>query len=457
MKIDNIKKIHFIGIGGIGMSALARYFHGKGASVTGYDRHESELTKAMLKQGIKVHFEDDASLIPAGVDLVVWTPAMPANSPQLAYAKAKNLPMKKRAEVLGLISNSQKMVAIGGTHGKTSTSAMAMHLFRNGGVDATAFLGGIAVNLETNFVQGKSEWVIAEADEYDRSFLQLTPDIAVINSVDADHLDIYGSEEAVIESYAQFARQVKPGGILLYKAGQPLPRPEGNIKIYTFGYNTGDYQAQNWKVEGGYSHFDLRTPKGTFKDLKMRLPGKYNLENATAAIACAMLAGVKADKIRFALSKFKGVKRRFEYWLKPEKGEKFDPKAPILIDDYAHHPAEIEATIEAVRSLFPGKKITGIFQPHLFSRTKDFADGFAEALGMLDRVILLPIYPAREEPVAGVNSDMLLSKIKNVEKFSTSKEGLFNIIKPSNVEVVLTLGAGDIDELLPQLRKHLSK
>lgn len=454
MQLSAIKNIYFIGIGGIGMSALARYFHKKGVEVHGYDKTETDLTKALIKEGMKVHYEDDVKFIPKNVDLAVWTPAVPKEMLELNYFIDKKIPLKKRAEVLGIISQSKRCIAIGGTHGKTTTTSMTAHLLRSGGTDATAFLGGISVNLGTNFVEGKSDWVVAEADEYDRSFLQLHPEIAVINSVDPDHLDIYGSAEAVIESYEQFARQVKPGGVLLYKADQPLTRPTTEkLKIHTFGYEMGDFRAMNHRIEGGWSVFDLRSPMGTFKDFKMRYPGRHNVENATAAIACAIFSGVPKSRIRAALSSFHGVKRRFEFIIKPTK----DGNGPVFIDDYAHHPAELEATISATRQMFPNKKITGIFQPHLFSRTQDFADDFARALEMLDTVILLPIYPARETPIKGVDSDWLLGKIKNVDKFSTTKEGLLNILVGKNVEVVLTLGAGDIDGLLKEIKRAVQK
>jgi UDP-N-acetylmuramate--alanine ligase len=457
MNFNKINTIYFIGIGGIGMSALARYFNNRGVKVHGYDKTETDLTKKLVEEGCKIHYEDNINYIPENVDLAVWTPAIPKEMTELLEIQKRQIPLKKRAEVLGIISRGQRCVAVGGTHGKTTTSSMAAHLFRACGVDATAFLGGIAANLGSNFAQGSTDWVVVEADEYDRSFLQLSPEIAVINSVDADHLDIYGSAEAVIESYAQFALQVKTGGVLLYKADQPLPRPttEG-VQIFTFGYEMGDFRASNSRIENGWSVFDLKLPKQfgvPIKNLKLAYPGKHNIENATAAIACALFAGIDKKKIRPALAKFKGVKRRFETILKPKKGE----NGSILIDDYGHHPAELEATIAAARQLFPDKKLTGIFQPHLFSRTRDFVDDFARALEKLDTVILLPIYPARELPMKNVNSEWILSKIKNVSKFSTTKTKVFHTLVGNNVEVVLTLGAGDIDQLLPRLKRILKK
>ena len=454
MQLEKIHKIYFIGIGGIGMSALARYFHHKGVEVHGYDKTETDLTKALIGEGMTIHYEDNVNFIPKNVDLCVWTPAVPLDMTELNYFIDQKIPLKKRAEVLGIISKSKRCIAIGGTHGKTTTSSMTAHLLRAGGVDASAFLGGIAGNFGSNFIEGKSDWVVAEADEYDRSFLQLHPEIAVVNSLDPDHLDIYGSPEAVVESYAQFARQVKPGGVLLYKADQKLPRPDTKeVKIYTFGSEMGDFRASKNRIENGWSVFDLKTPMGVFKNLKLRYPGIHNVENATAAIACALFSGVPKNKIRTALANFKGVKRRFEPILKANKAG----FGPVLIDDYGHHPAELAATISAARQMFPNKKITGIFQPHLFSRTRDFADDFARALEKLDTVILLPIYPAREKPIKGVDSDWILGKIKNVEKFSTTKTGLFNILVGKNVEVVLTLGAGDIDGLLKKLKRTLKK
>jgi UDP-N-acetylmuramate--alanine ligase len=467
LKLGDIHTIYFLGIGGIGMSALARYFRGHGAEVYGYDRTETDLTRALEREGMHIHYDEDPRLIPAGVDLVVYTPAVPADHAGLVHFRHHGFPVIKRAEVLGIISRSKRTIAIGGTHGKTSTSSLTAHLVRAGGIDATAFVGGLALNLGGNFVEGTSDWVVAEADEYDRSFLHLQPEIAVINSIDPDHLDIYGSAEAVAEAYGQFAAQVKPGGTLLYKHGLALPVPAtsvaaptlsaedsatevaGTAGTWTFGIGAGDYQASNLRVEKGWSVFDLQTPRhGVLKGLRQRFPGRHNVENACAAIAAALTAGVPKGRIRAALAGFKGVKRRFEYIVRrPDL---------VFIDDYAHHPAELEATIQAARSLFPGRRLTGVFQPHLFSRTRDFADGFARALDGLDECLLLPIYPAREEPLPGITSELILQKMQLKSRRTVEKKELLDTLKEKDLDVLLTMGAGDIDTLVKPIKRMLN-
>lgn len=453
MNFTDIKRIYFLGIGGIGMSALARYFHKHGADVHGYDRTETDLTRALAAEGMHVHYDDNPAHIPADVDLFVWTPALPKDHRELLAAQASGKPLKKRAEVLGIISRSRRCVAIGGTHGKTTTSTLTAHLMRACGVDATAFVGGISGNLQSNFIEGASDWVVVEADEYDRSFLHLSPEIAVINSIDADHLDIYGSEAAVVESYAAFARNLKPGGTLLIKHSlKPLKRVAKELQatghqVFTFGMEAGDVQAVNVRIEDGQMAFDLRMPYLELHDLRLPYPGKHNVENATVATAAALLAGADPQKIRAALADFKGVKRRFEFIVRrPDV---------VYIDDYAHHPAELEATIGAARMLFPDKKLTGIFQPHLFTRTRDFADGFAAALDKLDEVILLDIYPARELPIEGVSSAMLTGRMQNQNVTLTSKSELLNLLKTKDLEVLMTMGAGDVDGLVEPIKDFL--
>lgn len=453
MNFTDIKRIYFLGIGGIGMSALARYFHKHGADVHGYDRTETDLTRALAAEGMHVHYDDDPAHIPADVDLFVWTPALPKDHRELLAAQASGKPLKKRAEVLGIISRSRRCVAIGGTHGKTTTSTLTAHILRACGVDATAFVGGISGNLQSNFIEGTSDWVVVEADEYDRSFLHLSPEIAVINSIDADHLDIYGSEEAVVESYAAFARNLKPGGTLLVKHSlKPLKKVAKELQatghqVFTFGIDAGDVQSTNVRVEDGQMAFDLRMPYLELHDLRMPYPGKHNVENATVAAAAALLAGADPQKIRMALADFKGVKRRFEFIVRrPDVA---------YIDDYAHHPAELEATIGAARMLFPGKKLTGIFQPHLFTRTRDFADQFAAALDKLDEVILLDIYPARELPIEGVSSAMLAGRMQNPNVTLASKSEVLNLLKTNHLETLITLGAGDIETLVKPIKSLL--
>ncbi len=448
MNLESVKRIYFIGIGGIGMSALARYFKKHGAEVYGYDRTETDLTRALAADGIQVHYDDNPDGIPENIDLAVWTPAVPADHKELNWFRNNGVPLKKRAEILGMISKSRRCVAVGGTHGKTTTSTMTMWLLRATGVDVTAFVGGISGNLSSNFIEGDSDWVVVEADEYDRSFLQLYPEVAVINSVDADHLDIYGDEASVRRSYEQFAAQVRKGGLLLLQApavyqGTPW---ETEAVTMTFGVDQGDYCASNIRVENGYTVFDLSTPAhGDLKGLQLPYPGLHNVSNATAAIAAALYAGGDVNRIPAALAGFKGVKRRFEYIARTGKG--------TYIDDYAHHPAELEATIQAARSLFPGVKLTGLFQPHLYSRTRDFADAFAAALDQLDECLLLPIYPAREQPMEGVTSEMILGKMKSAQKTLVQKADVLTTIKNKQPELLITMGAGDIDLFVQPLKQ----
>jgi UDP-N-acetylmuramate--alanine ligase len=440
MNLESVKRIYFIGIGGIGMSALARYFKKHGAEVHGYDRTETDLTRALTNDGIQVHYDDNPDMIPENVDMAVWTPAVPADHKELNWFREHGVPLKKRAEVLGIISKSRRCIAVGGTHGKTTTSTMTMWLLRATGVDVTAFVGGISGNLGSNFIEGDSDWVVVEADEYDRSFLQLYPEVAVINSVDADHLDIYGDEASVRKSYEQFAAQVRAGGLLLLQSpdvfqGKPWIT---DALTMSFGVDSGDYRASNIRVERGFTMFDLLTPgHGTLTNLQLPYPGLHNVCNATAAIAATLYAGGDIAKIPAALADFKGVKRRFEYIARTVKG--------TYIDDYAHHPAELEATIQAARSLFPGVKLTGVFQPHLFSRTRDFADAFAVALDKLDECLLLPIYPARELPIEGITSEMILGKMKSSQKQVIQKVDLLKTIDNKQPELLITMGAGDID------------
>lgn len=455
MQVTDVKSIYFIGIGGIGMSALARYFRHLGAQVHGYDRTPTDLTRALEAEGMHIHYEEDVRYIPERVDLVVWTPAVPQEHAELAWFRRHGYPVLKRAELLGLISRSKRCLAVAGTHGKTTTSSLLTWLARRAGVDTTAFLGGIAVNFDSNFVLGSGEWVVVEADEYDRSFLQLEPELAVIHSLDPDHLDIYGSPQAVVEAYSRFARQIKPGGVLLYKHGLPLEEVAAELRnsgrrVLTFGIAAGNYRAANLCAKDGYTLFDLSTDTEHWKGLRLALPGKHNVENAAAAWAAVHAAGLFSPALPDALAHFAGVKRRFEFVVRrPDV---------IYVDDYAHHPTELEATIQAARWLFAGKKITGAFQPHLYSRTRDFAAAFAAALDQLDTCYLLPIYPAREQPIEGVSSDLLFNQMcLSDKKLLPTKEALLEEIRLRRPEVLLTMGAGDIDTLakpLAQLLNH---
>ncbi len=459
MNFSSIHKIYFIGIGGIGMSALARYFRLHGAEVHGYDRTETELTRALVAEGMQVHYVDDVTFIPADIDLVVFTPAVPKEHTELNWFLDNGYPVKKRAEVLGIISEAKRCIAIAGTHGKTTTSTMTTHLLRACGVDATAFMGGISGNLGSNFVEGTSDWVVVEADEYDRSFLHLHPAIAVINSVDADHLDIYGTEAEVRATYQKFAAQVKFGGHLLLEQNIDFPIA-GALR---FGIEAGDIQAKNIHMEEGNTVFDVVSqhaaflPAGVlevtgcyehFAALRLPYPGLHNVKNALAAIAATLLAGADASKIPTALANFQGVKRRFEIIAKTDN--------TVYVDDYAHHPAELEAAISAARMRYPNRKITGIFQPHLFTRTRDFADAFATALDMLDECILLPIYPAREQPIEGVTSEMLLNKMTLKNKQLVQKNDLLNELKKHQLDILMTMGAGDIDNFIEPIKKLLT-
>ena len=453
MEFNSIKRIYFIGIGGIGMSALARYFRKHGADVYGYDRSETDLTRALAAEGMHVHYDDDVKHIPEGIDLVVFTPAVPKDHAELNWFLERGYPVKKRAEVLGIISRAKRCIAIAGTHGKTTTSTMTAHLLRACGVDATAFVGGISLNLGSNFVEGASDWVVVEADEYDRSFLHLHPEIAVLNSLDPDHLDIYGTPEAVVDSYKQFIRQIKPGGKLICRHGLPLDDLAAELRasgrqVFTFGIDTGDYEAFDVHVTDGQMAFGLRSSIIDWSDLRLNYPGLHNVLNATAAIAATLSAGGFTPELPAALAGFQGVKRRFEYIVRTPD--------VVYIDDYAHHPAELEAVISAARMLFPERRVTGIFQPHLYTRTRDFAEGFAAALDLLDECILLDIYPARELPIPGVTAATIAGLMKNKNVTLTTKAELLNTLRNRKIEVLMTMGAGDIDTLVEPIRRLLT-
>lgn len=449
--MNDLKKVYFIGIGGIGMSALARYFNGRNIAVFGYDKIETTLTKKLVTEGIEIHYEDDITQIPGEIDLVIYTPAIPTEHSELNYFQKNGFPVKKRAEVLGMISREQRTIAVAGTHGKTTTTSILTHLLKTGGIDCTAFLGGIANNYASNFVAGKGEWVVVEADEYDRSFLQLTPEIAVILSMDADHLDIYGADEAVKEGFQAFGQQVIPNGKLIVNQKwktEYLKDNKDQRKVKTYGLTTGDYKATAIKVIDGFFVFDFNSKKQHIASLQFTLPGHHNVENATAAIAIALELGVLPEAIRRALVSFKGIRRRFDIIYRDENH--------VYIDDYAHHPSELRAAIHAARTLFPDQTITGVFQPHLFSRTRDFLPEFANVLSTLDEVILLDIYPARELPVPGITSKAIFDRITNDNKLLASKATLLDILADKNPEVLMTLGAGDIDTLVAPIKALLN-
>ncbi|MBX2926364.1 MAG: UDP-N-acetylmuramate--L-alanine ligase [Saprospiraceae bacterium] len=445
MNLNDIHKIYFIGIGGIGMSALARYFHGRGVEVFGYDKTETQLTRTLAAEGMDIHYTDNPTGIPEGIDLVVFTPAVPSDLKELEYFRSKGYAVKKRSEVLGIISRGMKTAAIAGTHGKTTTSSLCTWLLRSGGIDCSAFLGGIVRNFGSNFVEGRSEWVVAEADEYDRSFLQLDPDLAVILSMDADHLDIYGDRESMVETgYKAFAARLKPGGKLFVQHRWAAEFPGAR----SFGIDAGDCRAENVRAEEGFFAFDYVSDEAVLRNLRSTMPGRHNVENAVAAISIALAAGAQEEGIRRGLEIFTGIQRRFEIV--------YRDREHVYVDDYAHHPSELEAVIGAAREFFPGRKITGVFQPHLYSRTRDFAAGFAQALDRLDEVLLLDIYPAREAPIPGVSADTIAGLMKNKSLVRIAKPELMEELKKSPIEVLLTVGAGDIDTLVEPIRKWLA-
>lgn len=447
MKGKTTKTAYFLGIGGIGMSAIARYLHAEGYVVSGYDKTSTVLTRKLEAEGIRVYYEEDISHIPEDPDLLIYTPAIPDTHKELRWLRAHDFDLKKRAEVLGIISREKKCLAVAGTHGKTTTTSLLTHILKVGGIDCTAFLGGIAENYKSNFVSGKSNYVVVEADEYDRSFLHLSPEMAAVTSTDADHLDIYGDAESMLESgFGAFVKKVNPDGFVFLNNKAEVETAHRNA--FRYGIDKGDYRAENIRVEEGWFVFDFCSAIENIGGIKTALPGRHNIENAVAAIALAQHLQVKGEAIKEALSTFKGIKRRFEFLHRREE--------VVYIDDYAHHPSELNAAIGAAKELFPGKKITGIFQPHLYSRTNDFQEGFAEELSQLDEVILLDIYPARELPMPGVTSKIVFDKISNPNKLLLRKEDLMNELQNRKFEVLMTLGAGDIDVFREPIRELVS-
>ncbi len=443
--------LYFIGAGGIGMSALVRYFLAKGYRVAGYDRTSSPLTEALQSEGLEIVYDESVDLIPdycrdPKTTLVVYTPAIPATHAGLVYFREHGFKVVKRAELLGLITQSSKGLCFSGTHGKTTTSSMAAHIFHESPIGCNAFLGGILRNYNSNLIlSDHSPFTVIEADEYDRSFHWLHPYMAVVTATDPDHLDIYGTEEAYLESFAHFTSLIQPGGCLVIKKGIKLvPRVQEEVKVYTYSARDGgDFHADNIRVGNGTILFDFVAPDGVVTDVELGVPVDINIENAVAAMAIARLNGVADDDMRRAMASFKGAKRRFEFWVKRDDR--------VMIDDYAHHPDELKASIRSVRALYPGRKLTVIFQPHLYSRTRDFAPQFAEALSMADQVILLDIYPARELPIPGVTSQLIFDRITCRDKELCLREKLLERIKECNFDILLTMGAGDIDRLLPEI------
>ena len=455
--MNKFTKYYFLGIGGIGMSALARYFYTKGFQVAGYDRTETKLTSELQTEGITVSFNQDVDEIPFVFTklentLIIITPAIPNDHPQLRYFQENNFTIQKRAQVLGDITRQSKGICIAGTHGKTTTSTIAAHLLYQSQVSCNAFLGGIANNYNTNLLlSAESNLVVIEADEYDRSFHQLSPYMAVITSVDPDHLDIYETPKAFHESFEYFTSLIRPGGALIMRKGIDIvPQLQKGVKLYTYSMNDGgDFSADNIRTVKGEIHFDFVTPNDRISDVRLGVPVQINVENSVAAMALAWLNGVSHEELRTGISSFSGIYRRFNVVYKSDK--------IVYMDDYAHHPSELKASISSIRNLYPTRKITGVFQPHLYTRTRDFAPAFAEALSQLDELILLDIYPARELPIEGVDSDLILRDVKLKNKTLCSKENLLPLLKEKDLDVLVTFGAGDIDKMVPLIREQLKK
>ena len=455
--IEKLNEVYFIGIGGIGMSAIARFFHAGGVKVSGYDKTPTVLTKELEASGIAVHYTANVELLPKKVDLVIYTPAIPAEQEELVYYRENGYKVVKRSDVLQIITASSFNICIAGTHGKTTITTMVGHLLRHSGFGCNAFLGGIAVNYGTNFWSSEKNVCVIEADEYDRSFLKLSPDVAIITAMDADHLDIYGTAAAMEDAFIDFSKRVRPGGLVVKQFG--LKRGKelvgDNMLTYSLQNESADVYAANIRMMNGSYEFDVLMKDNVLENVKLNMGGMHNVENAIAAIAVASSLEIENDKIKAAVESFKGVKRRFEYVIKNDR--------LVFIDDYAHHPEELRALINGAKSLFRQKKCTVIFQPHLYSRTKDLADGFAEVLDLADEVILLPIYPARELPIEGVSSEMILEKMNSERKKVMTSEELLNWIKNDYAktlnkefgEILITAGAGDIDMLIEPIRNEL--
>lgn len=449
--MNSYKNIYFIGIGGIGMSAIARYYKFKGCNVSGYDKTPSELTGELIAEGIGVHYEDNTDFIPKDVEntLVVYTPAIPHDLKELLYVQEHGYTLLKRSKTLGEIAKGQRCLAVAGTHGKTTTSTLLAHIFTDSKVGCSAFLGGISKNYDTNLLVSHNPTIVAEADEFDRSFLQLFPEIAVITAMDADHLDIYGDLKHVHEAFQAFAGQVS--GTVITKLGLDITPNHTKARIMRYSYNDprADFYADNLrKDECGYFTFNLKYPDGVIKDCRVGVPGWVNVENAVAASAIALVYGIDPEAIRHALGTFLGVKRRFDIHV--------NRPGCAYIDDYAHHPNEISTAISSMRDIFPGRRLTAIFQPHLYTRTRDFADEFAKALSAVDKLILLDIYPAREEPIPGVSSRLIFDKVTAPEKVLLKKEMLMKYLEDEKIDTLITFGAGNIDRFIPQITDLLS-
>lgn len=452
-----MKSVYFIGAGGIGMSALVRYYLAKGLSVGGYDKTPSELTEQLIKEGAQIHYEDNISAVPECFKqkedtLVVYTPAIPAEHGELVYFQTNGFDIKKRAQVLGLLTQEHKGLCVAGTHGKTTTSTMTAHLLHQSHVDCNAFLGGISKNYGTNYILSeKSDYVVIEADEFDRSFHWLRPYMTVITATDPDHLDIYGTKEAYLESFRHYTTLIQPGGALIIHKGLEMKaNVASTVKVYEYSRNEGDFHAENIRIGGGEVVFDFVSPISNIKDVKLGVPISINIENGIAAMAMAQLNGVSDEEIKRGMEDFRGVDRRFDFKVKTDK--------MVFLSDYAHHPNEINQSVKSVRELYKDKKIAAIFQPHLYTRTRDFYKEFADSLSLLDTVYLCDIYPAREQPIPGVTSKIIYDNLRDgMEKYLIHKEDILSIAKTGDFEVLISLGAGDIENYVPEITKILTE
>ena len=457
MDVNTLKAVYFIGAGGIGMSALVRYFLSIGKKVAGYDRTPSELTQRLIAEGADIHYEENVEYIPnefhdPNTTLVVYTPAIPATHAELIYFQSNGFTIQKRSQVLGLLTQSGKGLCVAGTHGKTTTSTMTAHLLHQSSIGCNAFLGGISKNYSTNLLlSDSSEYVVIEADEFDRSFHWLTPFATIITATDADHLDIYGTKEAYLESFNHYTSLIRPGGALIIRKGIELePRLQEGVTLYTYSREEGDFHAENIRIGNGEIIFDYVSPFGNIKDIQLGVPVAINIENGVAAMALAQISGVNNEEIKSAMASFGGVDRRFDFKIKNDK--------VVFLSDYAHHPEEIKQSILSMRALYEDKKITGIFQPHLYTRTRDFYQEFAESLSLLDEVILTEIYPARELPIEGVSSRLIYDHLRpGIEKTLCQKEEITEILKQKSIEVLITLGAGDIENYVQPICEILNK
>ena len=450
-----MKSVYFVGAGGIGMSALERYFLSKGLVVAGYDRTSCQLTEELRAEGADIHYEDNPDLIPMACrdkeeTLVVYTPAIPADHKELNYFRTNGFDIQKRAQVLGTLTRTMKGLCVAGTHGKTSTSSMTAHLLHESHVGCNAFLGGITKNYGTNYLlSDKSDYVVIEADEFDRSFHHLRPYATVITATDADHLDIYGSEEAYLESFRHYTNLIQPGGALIIHRGLKMKEDlQDGVRRYDYSRDEGDFHAENIRVGGGHIVFDFVSPFGNIANVELGVPVSINIENGIAAMALAQIAGATADEIRSAMASFQGVVRRFDFALKNDRH--------VLLSDYAHHPAEIKQSILSIREVFNGRKITAIFQPHLYTRTRDFYKDFADSLSLLDEVILTEIYPAREQPIPGVTSQLIFDNLRpDMQRRIVEKKDLPEVLRSEDFDVLVVLGAGDVDNMVPQFKEIL--